>query len=83
MQRYAHEEVRNRGIEEAARLIERCNMDRRSMQVLTAEIRSLKRDPQLQLGDWWGAPLDLHGIDALSIPDNAIGWPSPLRGGGG
>jgi hypothetical protein len=55
---YAHEEMRNRGLEEAARLIEAragsCGGQTRWAGEQDAiAIRALKRDASKQLSDWW------------------------------
>lgn len=47
---YAMEEMRNRGLEEAAKLIE---ANPRGLSYLAVEIRKLKRDPNEQMTDWW------------------------------
>jgi electron transfer flavoprotein alpha/beta subunit len=46
---YSMEEMRNRGLEEAARLA-----DRRTLSfTLGREIRALKRNPEQKLTNWW------------------------------
>lgn len=49
---FAMEEMRNRGLEEAARLVDR---QTRGSYHLVQDIRALKRDPGAKLSDWWGA----------------------------
>jgi hypothetical protein len=48
---YAQEEMRNRGIEASARLIER-NYQFGQGDELARRIRRLKRDPRAELSDW-------------------------------
>lgn len=66
---YAHEEMRNRGIEEAARLIERHAAadwrNGRHYRELPASVRDLKRDPRRQLSDWYGPPFEV--LDMVPI----------------
>lgn len=55
---YAMEETRNRGLEEAARLVECRSADCRGQTRYAAEcdaraIRNLKRDPSAKMTDWW------------------------------
>jgi hypothetical protein len=45
---YALEEMRNRGLEDAAMLAEQS-----SDPYLARDIRALKRDPSAQMTDWW------------------------------
>lgn len=47
---YAMEEMRNRGIEAAARAIEDMGFNA----AVTDRVRALKRDPSAHLSDWWG-----------------------------
>lgn len=53
LHRYSMEEMRNRGLEEAALVIEGGDLHR---WIAVRHIRSLKRDPALQLSDWWAEP---------------------------
>lgn len=48
---YAFEEYRNRGLEEAARLVLEDHRIRWTPHLIASAIRDLKRDPKLQLED--------------------------------
>lgn len=51
---YAMEEMRNRGLEEAAVLVEQMLDARRPAFLCIHEIRALKRNPTTKLSDWFG-----------------------------
>lgn len=67
---YAHEEMRNRGLEEAAAEVERRserwrNSDRYDARMHARAIRALKRDPAKQLSDWWGPDFAIPEVPML------------------
>jgi hypothetical protein len=49
--RYAFEEWRNRGLEEAAQLAE--SAPKATGWLIAKQIRALKRDPAAKMTDWW------------------------------
>lgn len=60
LHQYAMAEMRNRGLEEAARLVSeragraRLGAERFDLEQAAMAIRALKTDPSDHLSDWWG-----------------------------
>ena len=59
LHRYALSEMRNRGLEEAAKLLDRAAIHqiggyRRELNDFSRQIRNLKENPSRHLTDWWG-----------------------------